>query len=272
MAKPPSPHPPATGFVDTHIHILPGIDDGPATMEDAVAMAEVAAAAGTARLIATPHANYQFEFQPETVKRLRQELQALAPPELEIHVGCELHLSYENVQAALARPREYTLGGGRYLLVEFPEFFDGASLRNVLQQLLGAGMVPLLAHPERNTNFQQHEDLLLEFLRLGCRGQVTASSFTGRFGKRAQQFSRSMLERGWICAVASDGHSARQRPPVLSTAFETVAELSDWDTARTLFISNPEAMLLDRELPQPDLPATVKRRGFWARLSNSSSA
>lgn len=254
------------GWVDTHIHLLPGLDDGPANMDASIAMAEAAIADGTTHIIATPHSNYQWPFQPERVAALREQLQATLGERLHLVTGCELHLSYENVQAALANPRLYSLNGGRYLLVEFPEFFERASMGKALEEFLRLGLKPVLAHPERNPVFQQHPEALLEYLRLGCYAQVTASSFGGRFGKRAEQFSAEWLEKGWLHIVASDGHSAEQRPPRLSRAYAFVEKQAGAEVAHALCTANPMAMLLDRDLPfAPDL-AETKRKSFWSRL------
>lgn len=254
------------GFVDTHIHILPGLDDGPPGPEESLALAEVAIADGTSHVVATPHANYQFEFVPERVAALRDQLQQAMGDRLVVASGCELHLSYENVQAALDNHRRYSLNGSRYLLVEFPEFFERAALGGVLEQFCGRGIVPVLAHPERNPVFQQHPEALADFLRLGCLSQVTASSFTGRFGKRAQQFAADLLERECVHIVATDGHSPQQRPPRFSKAHAFIARHRDAETADALCAANPLAVLEDRDLPYAPVPPADKKKGLWARL------
>lgn len=252
-------------FVDTHLHLLPGLDDGPATMEGSLATAEAALADGTVAVVATPHSNYQWPYQPRRVAELRQALEEALGGRLRITTGCELHLSYENVQAALADFRVYSLNASRYLLVEFPEIFDGAAFGGVLEQLRQAGAVPVLAHPERNPVFQMKAELLQEYLAGGCIAQVTASSFTGRFGKRAQQCAAEFLDREWIHVVASDGHSAEQRSPRLSKAHQWIRERAGEGIADALCRQNPLAMLEDRDLPY--LPEPVRRKkGLWARL------
>ena len=262
----PSPPTANAGWVDTHIHLLPGLDDGPATLEDALAMAEVAIADGITHAVATPHANYQFRYEPEPVAALRQELQERLGERLRLFTGCELHLSFENVQAAVAEPRRFSLNRGRYLLVEFPEFFERRALGGALEQLVGAGATPVLAHPERNPVFQQHPEALDEYLRMGCLSQVTASSFTGRFGKRAQQCSAELLKREQLHIVASDGHSAQQRPPHFQRAFAFVEEQAGREVALALCRDNPLAMIEDRELPYWPEPAKAKKKGLFARL------
>lgn len=262
----PTPATPDAGWVDTHIHLLPGLDDGPATLEDALAMAEVAIADGITHAVATPHANYQFRYEPEPVAALRQELQERLGERLRLFTGCELHLSFENVQAAVAEPRRFSLNRSRYLLVEFPEFFERRALGGALEQILGAGAIPVLAHPERNPVLQQHPDALGEYLRLGCLSQITASSFTGRFGKRAQQFSAELLKREWVQIVASDGHSAQQRPPHFQRAFEFLREQAGGEIALALCRENPLAIVEDRALPYWPEPGKEKKKGLFARL------
>lgn len=256
----------AGGWVDTHLHLLPGLDDGPADMDQSLAMAEAAIADGMVRAIATPHANYQYNFDPEKVRALRLALQQRLGDRLEVQTGCELHLSYENVQRALEQPKLYTLNQGRYLLVEFPEFFERHALSTALEQFLDAGLVPVIAHPERNPVFQQHPEALDDYLRLGCLSQVTASSFRGRFGKRAEQFSLELLNTERIHVVASDGHSAAQRPPFFAKAFAYIQAKASDEIALALCRDNPRAICDNRELPYlPSLPA-AKRKGLWALL------
>ncbi|HUX68161.1 MAG TPA: CpsB/CapC family capsule biosynthesis tyrosine phosphatase [Terriglobales bacterium] len=261
-----TPATPEAGWVDTHIHLLPGLDDGPATLEDALAMAEVAIADGITHAVATPHANYQFRFEPAAVAGRRQELQERLGERLRLYTGCELHLSFENVQAAVAEPRRFSLNRSRYLLVEFPEFFERRALGGALEQLLEAGAVPVLAHPERNPVLQQHPEALGEYLRLGCLSQVTASSFAGRFGKRAQQFGAELLKQEWVHIVASDGHSAQQRPPHFRRAFAYLEEQAGGERALALCRDNPLAMAEDRDLPYRPEPAQEKKKGLFARL------
>lgn len=254
------------GWVDTHIHLLPGLDDGPATMEDAEAMAEAAIADGTTHVITTPHANYQFRFVPDAVERLRAELQKRVGDRLQIMTGCELHLSYENVQAALADPRAFSLNASRYLLVEFPEFFERNALQGALEQFCAVGITPVLAHPERNPVLQQHAETLGEYLRLGCLSQITASSLTGRFGKNAQHSCNDLLRRRWVHLVASDGHSTEQRPPVLSRAFAVLERQIGEETALALCSGNPAAVARDQDLPYWPTPETLKKKSLFARL------
>lgn len=253
-------------FVDTHLHLLPGLDDGPSTVEESLALAEALIADGVVEAVATPHANYQFSYVPARVTALVEDLRPRLDGRLRVYAGCELHLSYENVQAAAENPRLYSLNGSRYLLVEFPEYFERTAMGHALQRFLDLGLAPVLAHPERNPVFQQHPEGLREYLRMGCLAQVTASSFTGRFGKRAEQLSAELLEQECIHVVATDAHAAMQRPPRMSKAHAWICQHAGPELADALCRDNPQAMLEDRALPYaPTLPAN-KRKSIWARL------
>src|SRR5487761_1018268 len=105
------------GRADIHCHLLPGLDDGAEDIE----MSLAAAADGTTDLAATPHANYQFPFFPERNRELLAELECRLAGRLRLHLGCDFHLSYENIHDALEHRGKYNLNGGRYLLVEFPD-------------------------------------------------------------------------------------------------------------------------------------------------------
>src|SRR5712692_10001571 len=104
-------------MVDIHSHILSGLDDGPATLEESVAMVRMAAESGTTDIVATPHANLEYAFQPELVDRKIAELSEASGGALGIHRGCDFHLYYENIQRALADPGLYAINGKRYVLV-----------------------------------------------------------------------------------------------------------------------------------------------------------
>lgn len=258
----------ATGNVDIHCHILPGLDDGAPNMEIAVGMARMAAKDGTTHLVATPHANFQFRYDPTRIAALRDELQAAAGDQLQILIGCDFHLSYENVQDALAHPRKYSVNGGQYLLVEFAEMFNIASMAAILRQLREQGLIPVLTHPERNPVFQQHPELAPRYIELGCIVQVTASSLTGDFGKQAARSAADLLDRNLIHVLASDGHSTRHRLPRLSEAAQFVAERKDEQLARALVSDNPAAIIADRPLPYRPNGAvrTSRKKGLWSRF------
>jgi protein-tyrosine phosphatase len=247
--------------IDIHSHILYGIDDGSKSFETSLEMLRLAADAGTTDIVATPHCNGQFPFQPEVNRERIAELQAHAPTGLRIHSGCDFHLSYENVEEAFHNPRKFTINGLNYLLVEFP---DGALIPNigeVFERLRGIGVVPVITHPERNWMIQQNFETMESWVGLGALVQVTAGSLTGRFGKPAQKFAERTIDRGICHFVASDAHDTRDRHPKLQNAYELVRGRWGEAVAEHLFTVNGKAVI--EGVPIAALPPAKRKRWFF---------
>jgi protein-tyrosine phosphatase len=252
-------------MIDIHSHILPELDDGPRTLEESVRMVRLAAQAGTTDIVATPHANLEYSFDPVQTARKIAELAAAAGPRPRIHIGCDLHLSYDNIQRALAEPARFTIDGGRYLLVEFPELLIVRSAGEIFDTLLRAGIVPVITHPERNALLQQRLEELEGWVEQGCRLQVTAQSFLGRFGRQAREFAELLVRRGLVHVVASDAHDAEDRPPDLAGAFDYLRRKYGEEPARQLFIDNPRCVLESAPIQatQKLMPTGKKWYRFW---------
>src|SRR6266852_1354265 len=118
-------------MIDIHSHILPGWDDGPQTLEESLRMLEMAAGSGTTGIVATPHANSQYRFDAGVIQQRFHELTAAAGSLIHLHLGCDFHLSYENVQDELHQPTKYTINSETGLLVELPELVLGESARGI---------------------------------------------------------------------------------------------------------------------------------------------
>ncbi|MCC7174250.1 MAG: hypothetical protein IT159_03565 [Bryobacterales bacterium] len=252
-------------MIDIHCHILPGLDDGSPDLGVSVEMARLAAETGTTDIVASPHADLQYPFEPAVAEARAAELSAACGGVVRIHYGCDFHVHYENVQDALANPTKYTIGHGDYLLVELPGMLNVRTAGEVLERLSGAGMIPVVTHPERVGVLQDHIGTLAEWVRKGFCLQLTGQSLSGRFGHRARSFSRELLKRGLVQFVASDGHDCEDRPPRLDVAFSLVSEQYGAAVAERLFELNPAAALAGRPLPEPrDEPAAEKSR-WWRR-------
>jgi len=247
------------GFVDIHSHVLYGMDDGAQTMDESVAMLDLAAASGTTDLVATPHANSQYVFQPELIAQQLAELQPRT--RVRLHPGCDFHLSASNIQDALARPEKYTINHGAYLLVEFPELGVFRAAGEILRELLEAGMVPIISHPERNEHLRNQVADLGRWVEEGCCLQVTAASLTGVFGPAARRGAEALIERGLVHIVASDAHNTRQRTPVLQTAYEQLSERWGEEAVRPLFVENPAAVVASEGMAFE--PADLRGRRKW---------
>lgn len=230
------------------------MDDGARTLEDSLAMVRMAAEHGTTDLVATPHANPTYRFDPERIAERRAQIEAAAGLPLRLHTGCDFHLSFDNIQDALAHPAKYTIDHRNYLLVEFSDLLIFHNTAEIFERLSDAGMIPVITHPERNGLLRQRLERIEEWVENGARVQVTAQSVTGDFGRRARDFSRTLLDRGLVHVLASDAHDTEHRPPVLDTAYEWIARNYGEPLAGTLCITNPAAALAGDPMI---LPATV---------------
>lgn len=244
-------------MVDIHCHILPQVDDGAKSWEMATAMCRMAAADGITHTVATPHANEEYAYNREEHTARLQELQMAAGELPALSLGCDFHFSFDNVQDAIKAPERYSIAGTPYLLVEFSDFGVSRYINDALYHLRAGGIVPIVTHPERNRMLQNHPENVLAFVDEGCVVQVTASSYTGRWGSGARKAAEWLLKHDAVHVIATDAHDTEQRPPVLSAAREAIAKIVGQDIARALVEDNPAAIVAGVALPY--LPAPQVR-------------
>jgi protein-tyrosine phosphatase len=236
-------------MIDIHCHILPEVDDGPKSWEVSEEMCRMAAADGIEHIVATPHANDRFHYEREYLKKLRDLLQQRIGPAPRIGLGCDFHLSYENLQDAMVNPQRYAIEGTQYLLVELSNYGIPVQIDDSFSRLLQLGITPVITHPERNPILQKTPLRILQWVELGCAIQVTGSAFTGRWGDGAARTAEWLLRREAIHVLASDGHDAKSRPPVLAAARAAVAAKCGEERAQALVDDNPRAIVSGQPLP-----------------------
>ena len=241
---------------DLHHHLLPGFDDGPATLAEALGLARAAVAAGTATVVATPHVSWDY---PETtaarvaagVAELQAALVAAGIP-LEVLAGGELAVT-RAVDLDDDELAGLSLGDGPYLLIECPLTPSSVGFESLVEALLRRGHRILLAHPERSPAFQRDPELLERLVARGLLAQVTASSLSGAFGEAVRETAHALVRDGLAQVVASDAHSVDKRPPSLREKLEQegYSELAGW-----LTVGVPGAILAGTPLPpRPELTA-----------------
>ena len=250
-------------MVDIHSHILYGIDDGAKNIEVSREMLELAIESGTTALVATPHSDLRYRYDRSTVEARLEELRQFARGRIELHAGCDFHLSYENMRGALQAPGTYTINSGRYLLVEFPEDQIVRNTPDLLRALLDAGIVPIITHPERNAILRGRLSDLKDWISAGCLIQVTAQCLFGKFGRSAQASANQLIQNGMVHFLASDAHDTRSRPPGLADAFDLVAARWGESAAMAICRTNPGAVIADLDVPlEAPQPKPVKRWFF----------
>jgi protein-tyrosine phosphatase len=223
----------------------------------------MAAGSGTTAIVATPHANLVYRFDPAAIRDRVEDLNRATGSNPLIYEGCDFHLTYDNVQDAVTNPAKYAINHKNYLLIEFSDLLIFNNTTEILESLQAAGLVPILTHPERNSLLQQRLDQLRAWVAQGCLIQVTALSLLGGFGKTAGKFSLALMEQGLVHFVASDAHDTKHRPPVLSEACEWTRRQFGEEVARSLFVDNPEAAVLGKQLPPPPSPSRRAWYHFW---------
>lgn len=261
-------------MIDIHHHLLFDTDDGATDIDTAVAMAEMAVADGITHIVCTPHANSRYPFDPGTNREKLEKLRARLNGDLTLGLGCDFHLSFENIEDAGKHPAKYTINGKKYLLVEFADLSIPQQMTQVFYDFLLQGVQPIITHPERNLTIQKSPHRLTEWLNGGCLVQVTASSLTGRFGRIAMNLALKLLDENKIHFLATDAHNLESRPPRMREAFDLVAERRGAETAERLCVTNPRAVFFGQDLPpQPDFArddASPPRKALWDRLLNRS--
>ncbi len=230
-------------MTDIHTHILAGVDDGASDFETTAAMLSMAAADGVTDMVATPHSNLQFQFDRLNCQAKLSRIRESCGESPRLHLGCEMHLTPENLHSALNNPSALTLNGKDCILVELPDNITRHAVDPSLQMLIESGLRPIIAHAERNLYIQRHLAYAAHLVASGCFLQITASSFFGSFGDAAQQVAEHLMTRRIAHVVASDAHGIGQRRPLLARAREHVVENFGEASARLLFHDNPQAAI-----------------------------
>lgn len=257
---------------DIHYHLLFGVDDGPKTFEDSLVLAETSIAEGVTHIVCTPHSNDTYKFQPDVNREKMEMLQERLGDRVTLGLGCDFHLSYDNIDNLFKDRERYTINGKQYLLVEFPDFGIAANMATMFFQMTSSGIVPIITHPERNPTLMKDQKRIAVWIRMGCYVQITAASLLGRFGKRSQAMSHDLLKRNWVHIIASDAHSVERRSPSMARAYEALLMQYGKNTADRLCIENPRAVFLGEDLAEQPEPLGVygafksSNGGFLSKL------
>jgi protein-tyrosine phosphatase len=257
-------------MIDLHTHIIPGVDDGVETEDEAVEFARAAVQDGTRVMVATPHYKEGSWINERAgilaaVERLRSRLERERVP-LELLPGAEVHLCPDLVERVRDGRATTLADNGKTLLLELSLTQYPVELENLVFQLKLAGIETVFAHPERIRFFQDDISRYESVVRLGAYGQITSGSVTGLFGDTARQFTEELLRKGLVHVMASDSHNLRGRAPVLSEALQAIVPLVGEEAARRMCTEIPRALLDGQapELPPPD-PDPPRRRSLLSR-------
>jgi protein-tyrosine phosphatase len=246
--------------IDIHSHILPEVDDGSKSWETSVAMCRMAAADGITHQVATAHANYRYHYDRAYLQGLITHLQGLVGNSIKLSLGCDFHLSYDNLQAALTDPARFAIAETSYMLVELSNYSVPQQTTDYFTQLGDRGITPVITHPERNPILRENLRRVVEWAEQGCVIQVTGSALTGFWGEHTLRAARWLFEHDAVHVLATDAHDTEKRVPILSTARDMVAELYGHAVAESLVEGNPQAIVNSQPLPYFPRPVSGGNR------------
>lgn len=236
-------------MIDLHCHLLPGIDDGPETLQEALDLARSAVAGGIRRAVVTPHihpgrwdndfANIRAAYESFKFELKRHGISLKLDMAAEVRVCAEiLPLLVENRLPFLGHYQQR-----RVLLLEFPHSHIPPGSDQLMRWLAKQGIQPMIAHPERNKEVIGKFSRIYPYVELGCLFQVTSASLAGQFGPAAQERAWEMWEAGWITVLASDAHNIKHRPPNLDSGRDAIARLAGEEAAWRLVRERPAQIL-----------------------------
>jgi protein-tyrosine phosphatase len=243
--------------IDLHAHILPGIDDGPRSLEDALEMARLAVADGITTMVATPHlfrrksVDFHDLNRPDDIRQavaLFNEKLAEEQIELTVLPGCEIPLFVDIIKFIDDRLIVTINDKERYICLEMPDTIIPPATDDIIFQLNSRGITPIITHPERNLVFYEMPDKFRRFISLGCLAQITARSLTRGFGWGVARFTKRLVRDGLIHLMATDAHNVAKRPPVMGDALKKLSKVVGEGRARDMVETFPERIIRGEQL------------------------
>ena len=258
-------------MIDIHCHILPGIDDGPASIDESLDMCRIAAADGIRTIVATPHFK-PGTYQPssnEVIEKGKQLQKAVKQEGIGISIllGADVTVTPELPQY-LASIEHITINRTkRYFLAEFPHDSVPPKWDSFLLAIKRSGVTPILTHPERNPWFLSHREALYPYVRAGGMVQITAMSITAPAGEPIRYFCDFLLRHDLVHVIASDAHAREGRAPRLADSVAAARAIVGKEKAAALVTTIPEAIIAGRDfmLAEPIMDFEVEEKKTWLR-------
>lgn len=251
-------------MIDIHCHILPGVDDGAKNIEASLEMARAAVRQGIQTIIATPHhKNNDYENpKPHILAKVEELNTALLAADIPLSIlpGQEIRI-YGEVLEDYHKQEILTLANSNYILIELPSSHVPRYTEKLLFDFQLEGLIPIIAHPERNQELVQNPDLLYQFVEKGALTQVTAASVCGAFGKKIRDYSYKLIENNLTHFVASDAHNLVNRTFMLDDAYKEIQSRFGNDTMY-LFRENGEYLLAGESIYR-EIPSKIKKKKLF---------
>ena len=241
-------------MIDIHSHIIFDVDDGPKTLEDSRRLLEESYRQGVRTIISTSHRRKgMFETPEEKIAANFKQVQEVAKQvadDLTVLYGAEIYYT-SDILKKLEEGTFPSLGGTKYILIEFSMNTPYRDIHKGLSDILMLGITPVVAHIERYDALENNEKRVRELIDMGCYTQVNSSHVlkpklfgeTYKFMKKRAQY---FLERDLVHVIASDMHNLDRRPPHMEEAYDIIAKKYGEDKAKELFKDNPRKIIMDQ--------------------------
>lgn len=239
-------------MIDIHSHVLPMVDDGASSVEQALSMLVQAYEDGTDGIVLTPHFAYEYGFNNpnDKVKELYADLKYIVRKEgipIQIYLGCEFLFS--SVDAFEKRCHEITrINDTQYLLMEFFFDVDGDDILKAIDCVIEKGLIPVIAHPERYECIQISIDIVEKGILKGALFQMNKGSVFGDYGRMARETVFELLDRHYIHFVGSDGHNTKTRNTYMYETYQCIKDIYGRQYAKNIFIKYPQNMLKNKDI------------------------
>jgi protein-tyrosine phosphatase len=255
-------------MTDIHCHILPGMDDGPRTLEESKAICRCAMDNGITRMAVTPHITELDDIDRFTAARDEKlELLRSALREeglgLELYPGAEVYISDDVFYAD--RLERLAINGGRYILVEFlTADLTVTRIMRYIDELRNAGLEPVVAHPERYRYFQRDISLINIFTERGVLFQINSNGFHHDAPRAQRELALAMIRTGSASFIATDSHSLRRRPPNLLECLQSLPDDIYPDMIAKMVGANPLAVIENNDV-SPEVKAPLRKKSWFKR-------
>jgi len=254
-------------MIDFHNHILPGVDDGAKTIEEAIEMLKHAMKQGITDVVSTvhfqhpkmEHKNLKYDFLKKKINILQE---AIGKNNIKLHLGAEVFYLPNLVN--LKKNKLTVFNHGYYMLIEFYPFHLPPNMFEILYELKISGTTPIIAHPERNKIVQMNIKIIEKLINAGCLIQADAGSILGHFGKKCKKTVNIMLNRHMIHIIGSDAHNNQKRNFCLLPAFEEAIEIMG-ENAKVLVKDNPKKILKGLEI-KPFSIIEENKKNFYVKF------
>jgi protein-tyrosine phosphatase len=239
------------GLVDINCHILPGIEDGPDNLKEAIDMLKIAYEEGIRTIVATPPYNKNNTLMDEDkLDRIIEQLNVEAgkiDSDYRIYLGREVEYNDENHQKIISGQLD-SMADSKYVMIRFASDIDFETISEAIRDINMDGYIPIVADVEQYDCMEENEDKVEELIQLGAYIQISAASVIGDLGHDKKSFSRKLLKEELVHFVASDALDSEDKAPYLRECAEYIERKYGLDYKNELFYINPMAVIENSDI------------------------